>query len=501
MHIFGRFKAVNPLDESPLSAQRHALKRQRLWLIRQPDREFLPAALEVLETPPSPMSLALIAVVCALVATALAWSWFGQLDIYATARGKFVPHGYSKVIQPLEPGKVSVIAVKQNQVVKVGEVVMLLDSSEIRAEIAADAQGFEARRAEAARRDAALSSVAGGRLQSPHEIRWLEEIPEEIRQREANILVKDVDELTAEIKLLEARRLEKEAAVKELDGSIAAERRLIETLTDRVALKQTLIDRNVGTKTGFIDAMQALREGETQLAGYIGKRDEARAELDSIESQRAAKIEEFLADNTRKMAEANRLADEKKADRDKAQVKLEHTILRAPVDGVVQSLAVTSVGQVVTTGQELMSILPATTPLEIQAYVSNEDIGFILAGQDAVVKIDAFPFARFGTLSAKVIEIAQDAIPADTANRELVDKTNISNQNGRNLTPTAQPMTDLVFEAKLLPETTTISINDKNLSLSPGMTVTVEIKTGTRRIINYVFSPLVEIFSKGMKER
>lgn len=287
---------------------------------------------------------------------------------------------------------------------------IVLDLSEIRAEIAADTQALVARRAEAARREAALSAVVGGQLQPPRDILWRDEIPEGIRQREERILAKDLDELTANITHLEKQRAEKEAAVKQLEGSIAAESRLIETLTDRVELRQTLIDRNVGTKTGLIDAVQALREGETQLAGFVGRRDQALAEFASINSERTAKIEEFLADNTRKLAEANRLADEKQADRDKAQVKLEYTILHAPVDGVVQSLAVTSIGQVVTTGQELMRIVPATTPLEIQAYVSNEDVGFVAPGQEAVVKVDAFPFARHGTLDATVIEIAQDAI-------------------------------------------------------------------------------------------
>jgi hemolysin D len=412
-----------------------------------------------------------------------------------------VPSGHTKVIQPLDAGKISVIVVGSNQVVKAGDVVIQLDSSEVRAQIAADTEGMIARRAEALRRQAALSAVVGATVSQPPEISWPNEIPQGIRQREDGVLAGDLGELAASVTHLEKQRLEKEATVKELDASIVAQTRLIETLRERVALRQALIDKNVGTKTGMIDAVQALREGETQLAGYIGKRDEALAAVPSIDAERAAKVEAFLADNTRKMAEANRLADEKQADRAKAQAKLDHMTLRTPVDGVVQALTVTSIGQVVTTGQELMHIVPANTPLEIQAYVSNEDIGFVSPGQEAVVKVDAFPFARYGTLNATVSEIDQDAIPSETANRELADQTKAGGQAERGLTPTAQPMTDLVFEVKLKPDATAISINDKDLPLSSGMTVSIEIKTGSRRMINYVFSPLVEVVSKAMKER
>jgi hemolysin D len=149
-----------------------------------------------------------------------------------------------------------------------------------------------------------------------------------------------------------------------------------------------------------------------------------------------------------------------------------------------------------------MRIVPSNVPLEIQAFISNEDIGFVSPGATAVVKVDAFPYARYGTLEATVEEVAKDAIPSETANRALVDQTKSSTGDAeKNLTPTAQPMADLVFETKLRPNATAISIGDRDLPLSSGMTVTVEIKTSSRRIINYLFSPLVEVVGKAMKER
>ena len=201
------------------------------------------------------------------------------------------------------------------------------------------------------------------------------------------------------------------------------------------------------------------------------------------------------------MAEAERLADEKEAERAKTAVKLGHMTLRAPVDGVVQALGVTTIGQVVTTGQELMRIVPANAAVQIEAYVTNDDIGFVSRGQLAVVKIDSFPFTRYGTLEATVEEVASDAIPAETANRSLSDPTKRSDEKAQKLAPSAQSMNDLVFEAKLRPRTYVIDINGHEVQLSPGMTVTVEIKTGSRRILEYLFSPLVEVAGTAMRER
>jgi hemolysin D len=377
----------------------------------------------------------------------------------------------------------------------------VLDASESEAEIAADTQARTAKLAEAMRRDAALSAVAAQSISISPAIPWSDDVPQATRVREEDVLAGDLHELSATLANLASQKVEKEAAVKQLEASIAAENRVVETLNERVSMRQQLIDKSVGTRTGLLDAVQVLRQEQSQIAGDIGKRDQAVAAVASLVSERARTVETFVADNTRKMADARRIAEEKEADRAKAQVKLDRATLRAPVDGVVQALAVTTLGQVVTPGQELMRILPSNTPVEVQAFVTNEDIGFVRPGQAAVLKIDSFPFTRYGTLDATVQDVASDAIPAETANRTLSDSTKEGDTSARNLTPTAPPMTDLVFETKLKPGADSLKVNDREIALSPGMTVTVEIKTGSRRILEYLFSPLVEVAGKAMRER
>jgi hemolysin D len=272
-------------------------------------------------------------------------------------------------------------------------------------------------------------------------------------------------------------------------------------LSDRVELRRTLLNEGNGSKLTLLDAVQSALENKVQIAGDTGRRSMAVAAITSLQTERKKTIESFLADNMRKLADARRTADEKAQERAKAQARLDHMTLTAPIDGRVQALSVSNRGQVVTTGQEVMRLVPTDGSVEIQAYITNDDIGFVTPGQTATVKIDSFPFTRFGTLDAVVTDVAYDAIPADQANQAIDDATRKADPASRGLTPTAKPMTDLVFQATLKPNRGAISVNGHDVPLTAGMTVTVEIKTGSRRIIGYLFSPIVEVASQSMGER
>ena len=465
------------------------------------DRTFLPAAVEIIETPPAPGAVWLTLTICSFVVAALIWCWVGRLDIYATSRGKIEPDGHAKVIDALDTAKVANINVAEGQRVHSGDVLLVLDISEPAAQFAADSQAVIAATAEAVRRQAALATAASGDWVNPAALDWPADIPDLIRLREESVLQGDLRGLAGTIASLQAQKREKEAAVSQLDETIVAEKRLIETVQTRVTLKQDLIDKDVGTKTGLIDAVQTLRQTQMQFATDNGKRAEAAATVVSLDAKLHETVSTFFADQTKDMVKARRLADEKAADRFKAQIKIERMTLRSPVDGRVQNLAVTTLGQVVTMGQELMHIVPSDTPINVQAYVTNDDIGFVSPGQAAVVKIDSFPFTRYGTVDAVVEQVADDAIPADTANKMLSDPTKISQSGAQNSSPTAKPMTDLVFPTRLKLSANSIMVNGREVPLSPGMTVTVEVKTGSRSILAYLFSPLVEVASNAMRER
>jgi hemolysin D len=465
------------------------------------DREFLPAALEIIETPPSPVRIALMLSICACVTAALAWSYFGRIDIHATAKGKIEPAGHVKVVEPLETGTVADVLVTDGQLVKAGAVLLVLDGREAAAELAEATHAMTAAQAEALRRQAEIDAVHDGAVHPVAAVDWPADIPLPTRAREQAVLRSDLAELSSTLNNLLAQEREKVAAVEQLDMSLSADQALVEPLADRVTLRRTLLNEGNGSKLTLLDAVQSALENKVQIAGDTGRRSMAVAAIASLQTERQKTTEAFLADNMRKLADARRTVDEKAQERAKAQARLDHMTLTAPIDGRVQALSVSNPGQVVTTGQEVMRLVPTGGPVEIEAYITNDDIGFVTPGQTATVKIDSFPFTRFGTVDAEVMEVAYDAIPVDSANQAIGDVTRKADPASRGLTPTAKPMTDLVFQATLKPNRDAISVNGHQVPLTAGMTVSVEIKTGSRRLIEYLFSPVVEVANQALRER
>ncbi len=173
----------------------------------------------------------------------------------------------------------------------------------------------------------------------------------------------------------------------------------------------------------FITPRKSWKRIEAALASDQGQLIETDAAIRSVRSEKAKTVSQFIADNENKLADAARKADEARQALAKADARLARTRLYAPTDGVVQQMAVTTVGQVVTTGQQLVVLTPIGGKLQVEALVANLDIGFVKPGQDAVIKVDAFPFTRFGALHGKVVNIASAAIAEQDAKRALANAT------------------------------------------------------------------------------
>jgi hemolysin D len=170
--------------------------------------------------------------------------------------------------------------------------------------------------------------------------------------------------------------------------------------------------------------------------------------------------------------------------------------LTSPVDGVVQQLAVHTVGGVVTPAQSLLVVVPADTGLEIEAMVKNRDIGFIHVGQEAAIKIDTFDFTRYGLLHGKVTSVSQDAIIKDDPASK--DEARVAPAANGNSDSKGQ---ELVYAARVSLDHTQMQVDENLLKLSPGMAVTIEIKTGSRSVISYLLSPLFRYRQESLKER
>lgn len=477
--------------------QRHG--RSHIARRRRDDQEFLPAALEILETPPSPVGIWLLWIICVLAISALMWAYFGRIDVVAIAQGKVQPTGRVKVIQPSEAGRAISVLVENGQHVLKGDVLIKFDSADTDADVNQIQSDMAALTAEEARRRIAIELIADREIDALPKLEPINGVPSDILRREELVLNGDLRKLDSTVEGLEAQKVQKLREKERYTAMASAVDDLILTLQQRVDLRQSLQVTGSGSKVDYIEALQALQEQKSTLATARGQILESEASIEVFSRGIEETFRTFTAENLQKIAEAERHIDEDKEKLAKAKVRQGHMTLESPVAGTVSALSITTHGQVVAAGEELMRIVPDGIGLEIEAYVANRDVSFIRPGQSAVVKIESLPFTRYGTVDATLTKIASDAIPQPDAERT---EGNPAQANTRqSMFAGAQRTQNLVYPAILHLAATDVLADSEMVPLSAGMAVTVEIKTSNRRIIEYLFSPLLEVANEAMKER
>jgi hemolysin D len=490
-----RREQAAPMREATAARSLETGKPQRR---HRADAIFLPAALEILESPPSPVGIALLWVIVLLAAGALAWAYFGRIDIIATAQGKIQPTGRVKVIQPVEAGRIAELQVQDGQHVEKGQVLAVLASDTADADVQEMNAGYMASMAEVARRRAARVIVASREINPAPTIDWPADIPDFIKTREANVLSSDLAQLEADVASLKAQRDQKSRERERYGSSAAAIRTLVGTLQERVNARAVLSSNGSGSKADLINALESLQTQQAALATSVGQMAESEAAVEVATSSIESSYRSFANTNEQKLAEAERLVDQLRQRLTKARMHQRSLTLISPIEGTVSALSISAVGQVVTAGEEIMRVVPQDHGLEIVTYIPNRDVGFVRPGQEAMVRIESLPFTRYGTITAHLTHLAGDAIPAPDASQQEGNPALSPKDHGF---AGGERVQNLVFAATLKPDMTYLIADGVEIPLSSGMAVTVEIKTGSRRILEYLFSPLVEVAAKALKER
>ncbi|MBR0904583.1 HlyD family type I secretion periplasmic adaptor subunit [Bradyrhizobium liaoningense] len=458
--------------------------------------EFLPANLEILETPASPNASIMLWILCGLLATFLIWSWFAHLDIHAVARGRIQPSGRSKVIQPLEPSKVLSFNLKNGDYVKTGQTLINLDPTDAVADRVNLTSQREWLEAEISRRTTAVQAVRGGEYDVIVQFPSL--VSEPIAQQQRAAMLADIGQYKASKDSLDAQRDEQDARRLRLMGSVNAREQLIASLRERVEMRQRLVALDSGTRASVIDALQSLQDQETNLAYDRGQIGEAAAAKVSAEKKVAQLTEEFVAKQTQALVDAKSKLSDVKERLVKASAREDRTVMKSPIDGTVQQLVVTTVGQVLTAGQAVMVIVPNGAALEVEALVENQDIAFVKPGQEVTLKVDAFPFTRYGTINGIVQRVSSDAV--DQREAGLTADVSAS-QKSSSSTSSVSPVQNLVYPVTIQLLDSSINVDGHAVPLGPGMTLTAEVRTGNRRVIDYLLAPLREISSQAARER
>ena len=436
------------------------------------EAQFLPAALSLQETPVSPAPRVAMWMLISFALLAVLWATLGHIDVVATAQGKVVPNDRTKTIQPFETATVKAIHVTDGQQVKAGEVLIELDATTARADQDRVRNDWGVARLQVARAQAMLASLDTGRIPRLTQPAGVDEAKFAEAQR---LLAGQMAEYSAKQSRIDAETAKREA---ELRSTQALVRKLEQTLpiaNQRAQDFRNLVDQNFVSKHGYLEREQSRIEQEADLANLRSRLVEIEAALREARGQRAELMAETrrvsldsLTDGQQKVAA---LAQELlKAD---SRGKLMQ--LTSPVDGTVQQLVVHTVGGVVTPAQPVMVIVPRDNALEVEAFLENKDIGFVKPNQEAEVKIETFQYTKYGTLHAKVTSVSHDAISDEKRG--------------------------LIYSTRVKMEKSSIQVDGALVSLSPGMAVSVEIKTGKRRVIEYFLSPLMQHASESLRER
>lgn len=415
--------------------------------LKAEEAEFLPAALSLQAQPVSPAGRWVGRLLMLMVLLLVAWSVIGHTDIVVNAQGKIIPNGRTKTVGALEVARVQAIHVEEGQAVRAGELLIALDPRLSDTE-QDKAQGeLQSATLQRERSAALLAALDSGRPPS---------LPDSPALADA-----DPERLQMTRQHLQDQWRDYTARIARLDGEIRRYSQELPLVAQRARDYAELAQTRDVSRHAWMEKEQSRLDLEGQIADLGRQKTALTAELRKS------------AQDTR--TEASRQAAAAEQEVRKGRVRGDLLKLTAPVDGTVQQLAVHTVGGVVSPAQPLMQIVPKQTTVEMEAFLENRDVGFVKEGQTARIKIDAFEYTKYGTLDATVGHVSRDAI-----------------QNEKR---------GPIYAVKLVLHRPVLQVAGEAVPITAGMSGSVEIKTGSRRLIEYVLSPLVQHTRESLRER
>lgn len=416
-----------------------------------------PSLQTVLDQPPSTLPYQFIFGGLLFAAAFTAWAWFGQINEVGHAKGQLVPQGQVYKIHPIELGKITRLAVKEGQEVKAGQVIAQLDNQVAADEVARLQQLLIAEQLQLTQVQSLLDRT---RLEA---------------QTQAAIAQAETQAQTAAIAQAQAQASTNQKLIEQWESDVAAQN----TRRDRL---QPLVEEGAIAKEQMFDVEQALRDRQRTITQQQGELQQSIAEAKQLQAgltqkqaegrnaqlatqQRIQQLEVELTQRRAKIAELQTLQLT-------AQSKLKDRFLYAPVSGVVLSLNVANIGEVVQPGQTIAEIAPANAPLVLSAYLPNREVGFVKPGLPVQVKLDAFPYQDYGIVPGKVIAISPNAKPDEQ------------------LGP--------IYQVNIALSRQAVMTKQQTIQFKPGQTATADIVIRRRRIADILLDPLRKIQKGGM---
>jgi HlyD family type I secretion membrane fusion protein len=437
--------------------------------------EFLPEAQSISAREHSPYARWLIVIVSLLVFALVAWAALAEVEKVAIAQGRVRPDGRVKIINHAEGGRVQNIFVEEGERVTAGQKLIEFDPEILDEELATLTNEWRNAQIETARLEAEAKGLAEPQFSAE-------------AKRDAPLLVANQLQLfTARRNALKSRRDAADDVIQRLDREASALARSIETLEKSVEIRReqensvrSLVDKGFYSNLRYLTLRQELTQAEGDLAESQDRLLAKFAELENAREDRRQVDDDYEAEVYGQLSEARRILE--RATRDLAQAQTQtqkrNLLVAAPVDGIVQDIQVTSVGQSVSANEALMRVVPTGDTLIVEARLPNQDIGFVKTGQPVEVRVDTYDFVTFGTLPGTVEHIAADATEDPESQTRVFNYIVLIRTERNHLGPTPQDQ-----------------------PVVPGMRVTADIKIGTRTILSFITDRVVATTETALRER
>lgn len=449
--------------------QEKASKNSKIKGMNEHEKEFLPAVLEVTEMPPSHAARLLTYVIVAMFTVLILWSVIGKIDIIATAAGKLMPASNIKTIQTLTDSEIEEIYVQEGEYVKAGQDLIKFNQTEVIANISRIENEIEALKIAIARLQALLT-------ENPQEnFNYDRDIDAYLIKMHADLLKSQIIEKSARIDVLKGQIAKAEKEKDTISADLGRIEKLLPSVTERIEKKKILVDKKLLARLTFLEQQEELTNLQEQRNVQAKKMAETEENIEYLKKELRQYLAEFDKNLMQELTENREKLASYQQELVKYREALKRTVVKAPLSGYVQQLVYHTKGGVVETAKPIMNIVPENYKLEAQVMILNKDIGFVRPEQDVEIKIDSFPFTKYGTLKGKVHNISGDAVQDEKLG--------------------------LVFNARLTLSDNKIKADGQIIRLKPGMSVTAEIKTGKRRVIEYLLSPVMKYLNESMRER
>jgi HlyD family secretion protein len=431
--------------------------------------EFHPDA-EELELTPLPRATRLVLhTILGFLAFLLIWACFAETDKVVPSPGKIVSSGKNIIVSPLQDAIIRSIEIRLGAVVKKGDVLVRLDPTFATADASRLQVSLTYQKLQIARLE---SELTGQPLVPPAEA-----TPQEI-ETQNKLLAGRVDEFAAKLRSINTK-------ISQLQQAIIASQRQYTQMDKQVQVAQELVGMRKKVYEQGSDSRLSMLEAENHLAQTNVSMEQLKGNLEAAHhnlAQALAEKESFIENwrNTivTQLTTARKELQTSQEDSSKAERLRELSILTAPSDAVVLDIANFNPGTVIKSGEAMMTLVPLDSPLEAAVYIGTEDIGYIRTNDTATIKLDTYPFQKFGYLDGELRTIAEDAQYVESASgRTLVYEGRISISG-------MEHMRDL----------------PKDFRLVPGMTLSADIKVGSRTVISYITWPLIRIFGESIRE-